>query len=69
MSESENLLEVRDLRKSFSVPNAGKKRLQALDGINLDLPRGQTLGLWSGPTRAPWHSTASTRSACAARTC
>jgi oligopeptide transport system ATP-binding protein len=45
MSESENLLEVRDLRKSFSVPNAGKRRLQALDGIDLDLPRGQTLGL------------------------
>jgi oligopeptide transport system ATP-binding protein len=45
MSESENLLEVRDLRKSFNVPNAGKKRLQALDGINLDLPRGETLGL------------------------
>jgi peptide/nickel transport system ATP-binding protein len=42
---SENLLEVRDLRKSFHVPNAGKKRLQALDGITLDLARGQTLGL------------------------
>ncbi|WP_123027656.1 ABC transporter ATP-binding protein [Mycolicibacterium stellerae] len=45
MSESENLLEVRDLRKSFHVPNAGKKRLQALDGITLDVARGQTLGL------------------------
>jgi oligopeptide/dipeptide ABC transporter ATP-binding protein len=44
-SESENLLEVRDLHKSFSVPHAGKKRLTALDGITLDLPRGQTLGL------------------------
>jgi oligopeptide transport system ATP-binding protein len=46
MSErSENLLEVRDLRKSFRVPNAGKKRLTALDGITLDLKRGETLGL------------------------
>ena len=42
---SENLLEVRDLRKSFNVPNAGKKKLRALDGITLDLARGQTLGL------------------------
>ena len=30
---SENLLEVRDLRKSFRVPNAGKNKLCALDGI------------------------------------
>jgi oligopeptide transport system ATP-binding protein len=44
-SEPENLLEVRNLRKSFSVPHAGKRRLTALDGITLDLPRGQTLGL------------------------
>ena len=42
---SENLLEVRDLRKSFHVPNAGKKKLPALDGITLDLKRGETLGL------------------------
>src|SRR4029450_13811923 len=42
---SENLLEVRDLRKSFRVPNAGKKKLCALDGITLDLKRGETLGL------------------------
>ena len=41
----ENLLEVRDLRKTFRVPNAGKKRLCALDGITLDLARGETLGL------------------------
>lgn len=39
---SENLLTVRDLRKSFRV---GKKQLAALDGINLDLGRGETLGL------------------------
>jgi len=42
---SENLLEVRDLRKSFHVPNAGRKKLTALDGITLDLKRGETLGL------------------------
>jgi oligopeptide transport system ATP-binding protein len=39
------LLTVRDLRKSFRVPGGGKKRLTALDGINLDLARGETLGL------------------------
>ncbi|MDF3336926.1 ATP-binding cassette domain-containing protein [Mycolicibacterium septicum] len=39
---SENLLTVRDLRKSFRV---GKNQLAALDGINLDLGRGETLGL------------------------
>lgn len=39
---SENLLTVRDLRKSFRV---GKKQLAALDGINLELGRGETLGL------------------------
>jgi oligopeptide transport system ATP-binding protein len=42
---SDKLLKVRDLRKSFSVPNAGKNRLRALDGITLDLGRGETLGL------------------------
>lgn len=41
---SEQLLAVRDLRKSFRVPGA-KDRLTALDGINLDLARGETLGL------------------------
>lgn len=39
---SENLLTVRDLRKSFRV---GKRQLAALDGIDLDLGRGETLGL------------------------
>ncbi|MGE0219635.1 ABC transporter ATP-binding protein [Mycolicibacterium sp.] len=41
---SEKLLEVRDVRKSFSVPHA-KNRLCALDGVTLDLDRGETLGL------------------------
>ncbi|MBO0680737.1 ATP-binding cassette domain-containing protein [Mycolicibacterium sp. S2-37] len=39
------LLTVRDLRKSFRVPGAGKRRLCALDGITLHLGRGETLGL------------------------
>ncbi|WP_396936067.1 ABC transporter ATP-binding protein [Mycolicibacterium sp.] len=42
MQMSEQLLEVRGLRKSFRV---GKNRLTALDGIDLDLARGETLGL------------------------
>ncbi|TFV60058.1 ATP-binding cassette domain-containing protein [Mycobacterium sp. PS03-16] len=42
---SDTLLTVRDLRKSFRVPGGGKRRLCALDGINLDLNRGETLGL------------------------
>jgi oligopeptide transport system ATP-binding protein len=41
---SDTLLEIRDLKKSFRVPHA-KKALQALDGITLDLRRGETLGL------------------------
>jgi oligopeptide transport system ATP-binding protein len=46
MSEkSDNLLQVRDVRKSFRVPHAGKNKLCALDGITLDLKRGETLGL------------------------
>ena len=40
----EPLLSVRDLSKSFRVPG-GKGKLSALDGIDLDLARGQTLGL------------------------
>ncbi|MHA0285560.1 ABC transporter ATP-binding protein [Mycobacterium sp. C3-094] len=39
------LLEVRDIRKYFRVPHAGKKALRALDGVTLNLDRGQTLGL------------------------
>jgi oligopeptide transport system ATP-binding protein len=44
---SEPLLTVRDLRKSFRVPGerGGKAKLSALDGINLELRRGETLGL------------------------
>lgn len=41
---SEPLLQVRDLRKTFRVPGS-KTGLCALDGITLDLRRGETLGL------------------------
>ena len=45
----ETLLEVRNLRKSFSVtsgPLDGKKlRLQAVDGLSFTLAKGETLGL------------------------
>ncbi|HJT91090.1 MAG TPA: oligopeptide/dipeptide ABC transporter ATP-binding protein [Mycobacterium sp.] len=42
---SDRLLEVRDVTKSFRVAGAGKNKLCALDGITLDLGRGETLGL------------------------
>ena len=45
-SGASTLLEVRDLTKVFSVPGGGSsKQLRALDGISLDLRRGETLGL------------------------
>ncbi|MHA3019050.1 ABC transporter ATP-binding protein [Mycobacterium sp. BMJ-28] len=40
---TENLLSVRGLSKSFRA--AGGKKLHALDGIDLELGRGETLGL------------------------
>ena len=44
---SESILKVRGLTKTFKVPAnaAGKNQLRALDGIDLDLARGETLGL------------------------
>lgn len=40
------VLQVRDVGKTFTVSGRGGKRhLRALDGINLDLGRGETLGL------------------------
>lgn len=41
---SDQLLQVRDLRKTFRVPGS-KTGLTALDGITLDVGRGETLGL------------------------
>ncbi|MGK2867091.1 MAG: ABC transporter ATP-binding protein [Mycobacterium sp.] len=43
IENADQVLSVRDLTKSFRV--AGGKKLTALDGINLDLGRGETLGL------------------------
>jgi len=43
--QSEKLLEVKDLTKTFRVPGGPKNKLCALDGISLDLARGETLGL------------------------
>lgn len=42
-ADTDQVLSVRGLSKSFRV--AGGKQLRALDGINLDLARGETLGL------------------------
>jgi oligopeptide transport system ATP-binding protein len=44
---SDQLLSVRDLCKTFRVPGGrgGTAKLRALDGISLDLARGETLGL------------------------
>lgn len=41
---SDQLLQVRDLRKTFRVPGS-KTGLTALDGITLEVGRGETLGL------------------------
>lgn len=41
MADDNPLLQVRDVRKSFRVPHAGKNTLCALDGITLDLKRGK----------------------------
>ena len=49
MEDRELLLSVRGLKKSYSVSDGGllgrKKELHAVDGIDLDLYRGETLGL------------------------
>ncbi|PRB68087.1 oligopeptide/dipeptide ABC transporter ATP-binding protein [Arthrobacter sp. MYb213] len=44
---AENVLEVKDLSKTFHVSAgaAGTKELRALDGINLTVRKGETLGL------------------------
>lgn len=45
--DNDNVLEVKDLTKTFyvSAGSAGTKELRALDGINLTVRRGETLGL------------------------
>ncbi|HEY5856807.1 MAG TPA: oligopeptide/dipeptide ABC transporter ATP-binding protein [Aldersonia sp.] len=46
-AQSDRVLEVRGLTKTFKVPanKEGRSQLRALDGIDLDLGRGETLGL------------------------
>ena len=44
--DSSRVLEVRDVGKTFAVSGkGGRKQLRALDGIDLELRRGETLGL------------------------
>ncbi|GAA2433814.1 ATP-binding cassette domain-containing protein [Actinomadura vinacea] len=46
MPETTNVIEARGVAKTFRVPKKdGKDRLRALDGIDLTLGRGETLGL------------------------
>lgn len=42
--EAKALLQIRDLKKHFLLPD-GKGLLKAVDGIDLDIARGETLGL------------------------
>ncbi len=48
MAEKTKLLEIKDLKKHFSVKKAGfnkKQTVKAVDGVTLDIFKGETLGL------------------------
>ena len=48
MAEKTKLLEIRDLKKHFSVKKSGfnkKQTVKAVDGVTLDIYKGETLGL------------------------
>ncbi len=47
MSEEKYLLEVKDLKQHFSIPNGlfGSKKLKAVDGVSFAIKKGETLGL------------------------
>ena len=48
MAEQTKLLEVKDLKKHFSVKKGGlnkKQTVKAVDGVSLDIYKGETLGL------------------------
>ena len=48
MAEQTKLLEIKDLKKHFSVKKAGfnkKQTVKAVDGVTLDIFKGETLGL------------------------
>ncbi|MBR3987729.1 MAG: dipeptide ABC transporter ATP-binding protein [Clostridia bacterium] len=47
MSEEKYLLEVKDLKQHFNIPNGlfGSKKLKAVDGVSFAIKKGETLGL------------------------
>jgi ABC-type oligopeptide transport system ATPase subunit len=48
MAEQTRLLEIKDLKKYFTVKKAGfnkKQKVQAVDGVSMDIFKGETLGL------------------------
>ena len=48
MAEKTKLLEIKDLKKHFAVKNSGfgkKQTVKAVDGVTLDIYKGETLGL------------------------
>lgn len=47
MSEEKFLLEVKDLKQHFNIPNGlfGSKKLKAVDGVTFAIKKGETLGL------------------------
>ncbi|MBQ8572149.1 MAG: dipeptide ABC transporter ATP-binding protein [Ruminococcus sp.] len=47
MSNDKYLLEVKDLKQHFNIPNGlfGSKKLKAVDGVSFAIKKGETLGL------------------------
>ena len=47
MSDNKYLLEVKDLKQHFNIPNGlfGSKKLKAVDGVSFAVKKGETLGL------------------------
>ena len=47
MSSEKYLLEVKDLKQHFNIPNGlfGSKKLKAVDGVSFAIKKGETLGL------------------------
>ena len=47
MSESKNLLEVKNLKQHFDIPNGFMKslKLKAVDDVTFEIKEGETLGL------------------------